>query len=281
MSAQIIDGKSIAKQIQKEVASKIIERLSKGLSSPGLAMIVIGNDKASQIYVKNKRLACKFVGIKSYDFDLEKNTKQSQLINLIEKLNHDKNIHGILVQLPLPKHIDQRIVIEKIDPRKDVDGFHPYTIGRLSQRMPLLRPCTPHGIMVLLERSGVNFSGKHAVIVGASNHVGRPLALEMLLAGATTTICHRFTKNLSQYVKKADILCVAVGKEKLVSGEMIKKGSVVVDVGINRSGDNSIVGDIDFDSVKQRASKITPVPGGVGPMTVAILMKNTLDAATI
>ena len=279
MTCQIIDGKTIAMQIKEEVASKIRERSSKGLAPPGLAMIVVGDDKASKIYVKNKRLACNLVGIKSFNFDLESNIEQSELIQLIEQLNNDDSIHGILVQLPLPDHIDQTIIIEKISPSKDVDGFHPYTVGRLSQRIPILRPCTPHGIMVLLKRSDVDFSGKHVVVVGASNHVGRPLALEMLLEGATITICHRFTKNLTKHVKEADILCVAVGKEKLISGDMIKEGAVVVDVGINRNSNNTIVGDVDFETVQKKASKITPVPGGVGPMTVAMLMKNTLDAA--
>ena len=278
MAATIIDGKDIAHQIQNEVAARIQARTSAGLRPPGLAVVLLGEDSASQIYVRNKRRACDTAGIISFDYDLPANTEQSVLLGLIDGLNERDEVDGILVQLPLPEHIDETRVIERVTPTKDVDGFHPYTVGRLAQRIPVLRPCTPHGIMVLLQRSGVDVVGQHAVIVGASNHVGRPLALEMLLAGATTTVCHRFTADLENHVRQADILCVAVGRPGLVPGHWIKPGAVVVDIGISRLDDGRLVGDIDFDAAKQRARLITPVPGGVGPMTVAMLLSNTLAA---
>ncbi|MEE9571239.1 MAG: bifunctional methylenetetrahydrofolate dehydrogenase/methenyltetrahydrofolate cyclohydrolase FolD [Gammaproteobacteria bacterium] len=281
MTATIIDGKAIAQQIQSEVAERIRARASESLRPPGLATVLIGDDGASRIYVRNKRRACDAVGITSFDYDLPLDTDQSAVLSLIDELNARDEVDGILVQLPLPEHIDETLVIERITPGKDVDGFHPYTVGRLTQRIPVLRPCTPYGIMVLLERSGVDVLGLHAVIVGSSNHVGRPLALEMLLAGATTTICHRFTKDLESHVRRADVLCVAVGKAGLIPGDWIKPGAVVVDIGITRLDDGRLVGDVDFDTAKERARLITPVPGGVGPMTVATLLSNTLAAAEL
>lgn len=281
MPATIIDGKAIAGEIQAEIAEAIRRRISGGLRAPGLATILVGRDSASQIYVRNKRRACDAVGIVSFDHDLSTETSQADLLALIDELNGTEEVDGILVQLPLPGHIDETAVIEQILPTKDVDGFHPYTVGRLSQRIPVLRPCTPQGIMVLLERSGVNLLGQNVVIVGASNHVGRPLALEMLLAGATTTVCHRFTTNLEAHVRCADVLCVAVGKAKLIPGAWIKRGATVVDIGISRLGDGRLSGDVDFEAARDRAGMITPVPGGVGPMTVATLLSNTVYAAEL
>jgi len=279
MPATIINGKAIALTIQSEVAQKIRQRTARGLRAPGLAVVAVGEDGASRIYVRNKRSACDAAGIRSFDYDLPADTEQNSLLELIDEFNANDEVDGILVQLPLPAHIDETLVIERIIPTKDVDGFHPYTVGRLAQRIPVLRPCTPHGIMTLLERSGVDVIGQHVVIVGASNHVGRPLALEMLLLGATTTVCHRFTRDLEFHVRAADVLCVAVGKPKLIPGDWIKPKAVVIDVGITRLTDGHLVGDVDFDAAKERASLITPVPGGVGPMTVATLLSNTLEAA--
>jgi methylenetetrahydrofolate dehydrogenase (NADP+)/methenyltetrahydrofolate cyclohydrolase len=278
MAATIINGKAIAQQIQSEIAVRIQARTATGLRPPGLAVVLVGDDGASRIYVRNKRRACDAAGIVSFDYDLPFDTEQSAVLGLIDALNDREEVDGILVQLPLPEHIDETQVIEQILPTKDVDGFHPYTVGRLTQRIPILRPCTPHGIMVLLERSGVDVLGQHVVIVGSSNHVGRPLALEMLLEGATTTVCHRFTKDLESHVRQADILCVAVGKAGLIPGDWIKPGAVVVDVGITRLESGRLVGDVDFEGAKDRARLITPVPGGVGPMTVAMLLSNTLAA---
>ncbi len=278
MAATIIDGKAIAQQIQAEIAARIETRTASGLRAPGLAVVLVGDDGASQIYVRNKRRACDAAGVRSFDYDLPSTTTEDAVLGLIDELNDNDEVDGILVQLPLPDHIDETKVIERISPTKDVDGFHPYTVGRLTQRIPVLRPCTPHGIMVLLERSGVDVVGLHAVIVGASNHVGRPLALEMLLAGATTTVCHRFTEDLEDYVRQADVLCVAVGKPGIIPGNWIKPGAVVVDIGITRLDDGTLSGDVDFAGASEVASMITPVPGGVGPMTVATLLSNTLAA---
>ena len=281
MTATVIDGKAIAQQIHREVAQRIRRRVSRGLRAPGLATILVGEDSASRIYVRNKRRACDAVGIASFHHDLGADTSEAALLALIDELNAAEEVDGILVQLPLPKHVDETVVIEQIDYTKDVDGFHPYTVGRLSQRIPVLRPCTPQGIMVLLERCGVTPLGLNVVIVGASNHVGRPLALEMLLAGATTTVCHRFTTNLEAHVRSADVLCVAVGKAKLIPGGWIKRGATVVDVGISRLADGRLSGDVDFETARERAGMITPVPGGVGPMTVATLLSNTVYAAEL
>lgn len=277
MGAEIISGSQVAAEIKQDIAKKIALRLQQGKRAPGLAVVLVGADPASQVYVKSKRKSCQDLGINSQAYDLPSDTSEDELLSLIDKLNDDNHIDGILVQLPLPKHIDSTKVIERIAPSKDVDGFHPYNVGRLCQRIPTLRACTPYGIIKLCESAKIDLKGKHAVIVGASNIVGRPMALEFLLAGATTTITHRFTENLRQYVEMADILVVAVGKPAFIPGDWIKPGAVVIDVGINRT-DNGLVGDVEFDVAKDRASYITPVPGGVGPMTVAMLMSNTLSA---
>jgi methylenetetrahydrofolate dehydrogenase (NADP+) / methenyltetrahydrofolate cyclohydrolase len=279
MPAKIIDGKKLALKIQGNLSTEVKALYAKHRITPSLAVILVGQDDASKIYVRNKRLACESIGIKSLAFDLPEETFQATLIELIMKLNQDDSVHGILVQLPLPKHIDETTIIETILPQKDVDGFHPYTIGRLSQRIPTLRPCTPLGVMSILKEHNVNLLGIKAVVVGASNHVGRPLALELLLAGATITICHKFTKNLEEHVAQADLLCVAVGKPNLIPGKWIKPGAIVIDVGISRMPDGSLQGDIEFEAAAKRASMITPVPGGIGPMTVAMLMYNTLEVA--
>jgi len=279
MTAQIIDGKAIAAQLRKEVRKGVEERLKQGKSAPGLAVVLVGSDPASEVYVRNKHKGCEDAGITSIAHNLDKDTSQDELLNLIDRLNTNPDVHGILVQMPLPEHIDPETVIERISPLKDVDGFHPYNIGRLAIRMPVLRSCTPYGVMTLLESTGQPIRGQHAVIVGASNHVGRPMMLELTLAGCTVTICHRFTKNLAEMVGLADILVVAVGKPGIVDGNWVKKGAVVIDVGINRTEDGKLVGDVGFESAKENAGWITPVPGGVGPMTVATLLLNTLEAA--
>ena len=277
MTAQIISGTQLASQIKSNVAQQISQYVAQGKRAPGLAVILVGADPASQVYVGSKRKSCAEIGIVSKSYDLPETTKEQALLELIETLNQDAEVNGILVQLPLPKHIDSTKVIEQISPEKDVDGFHPYNVGRLCQRIPTLRACTPYGVMKLLETTGISFYGKHAVIVGASNIVGRPMALELLLAGCTVTVTHRFTEDLASHIRQADILVVAVGKPKFIKGEWIKEGAVVVDVGINRL-EGKLVGDVEFEVAAQRASYITPVPGGVGPMTVAMLMQNTLSA---
>ncbi|OBX04931.1 methenyltetrahydrofolate cyclohydrolase [Gallibacterium genomosp. 3] len=277
MQAQTISGTALAKSIKAELNQKIQAIVQQGHRSPGLAVILVGENPASQIYVENKRKSCLEVGIQSKSFNLPDTISEQELLDLIDQLNQDDSIDGILVQLPLPKHISSVKVIERIDPAKDVDGFHPYNVGRLCQRIPTLRACTPYGIMKLLATTGIDLHGQHAVIVGASNIVGRPMAMELLLAGCTVTVTHRFTKNLAELVGQADILVVAVGKPHLVPGEWVKPGAIVIDVGINRV-DGKVVGDIVFETAQQRAAYITPVPGGVGPMTVAMLMENTLLA---
>jgi methylenetetrahydrofolate dehydrogenase (NADP+)/methenyltetrahydrofolate cyclohydrolase len=279
MAARIIDGKACAADMRREVREASDRLAAAGKRRPGLAVVLVGDDPASHIYVRNKRTACEECGFVSVSHDLPHSATQTELLSLIERLNADPAIDGILVQVPLPDHIDERAVIEAIDPAKDVDGFHPYNVGRLALRNPLMRPCTPYGVIRLLERTGIPAKGRHCVVVGASNLVGRPMALELLLAGATVTVCHRFTENLQSYVSQADILVVAVGKPGIVPGEWVKPGAVVVDVGINRLPDGKLVGDVDFIEATKRAAWITPVPGGVGPMTVAILMKNTLESA--
>ena len=277
MTAQIISGTQLASQIKSNVAQQISQYVAQGKRAPGLAVILVGADPASQVYVGSKRKSCAEIGITSKSYDLPETTTEQALLELIKELNQDNTVDGILVQLPLPKHIDSTKVIEQISPEKDVDGFHPYNVGRLCQRIPTLRACTPYGVMKLLETTGISFYGKHAVIVGASNIVGRPMALELLLAGCTVTVTHRFTEDLASHIRQADILVVAVGKPKFIKGEWIKEGAVVVDVGINRL-EGKLVGDVEFDIAAQHASYITPVPGGVGPMTVAMLMQNTLYA---
>ncbi len=279
MTAKIIDGKTIAAQVRQAVKDGVQLRLAKGLRAPGLAVILVGQDAASEVYVSSKRKGCADVGIVSKAFDVSADIPQADLLALIDTLNADQAVDGILVQLPLPRHIDSETVIERIRPDKDVDGFHPYNVGRLAIRLPVLRPCTPQGIMTLLQHTGQPLKGLEAVVVGASNIVGRPMSLELLLAGCTVTTCHRFTRELEQHIRRADVLVVAVGKPGLVRGEWIKPGAIVIDVGINRRDDGTLVGDIDFESASQRAGWITPVPGGVGPMTVATLLHNTLYAA--
>jgi methylenetetrahydrofolate dehydrogenase (NADP+)/methenyltetrahydrofolate cyclohydrolase len=279
MTAQLIDGKALAASLREAISKEITARKQAGHRAPGLAVILVGEDHASDIYVRNKRQACESVGIKSLYHQLPATISEDDLIKLIEELNHDDTVDGILLQLPLPKHINSDRALDCIDPKKDVDGFHAYNLGRLAQRRPLLRSCTPLGIMTLLESIGTQFKNKHAVIVGASNIVGRPMALELLLAGCTITVCHRFTADLEYFVKQADIFVSAVGKPNIIKGAWIKPGATVIDVGINRLEDGSITGDVEFESARKNAAWITPVPGGVGPMTVATLLKNTLDAA--
>ena len=277
MTAKIIDGKALAQQIRNEIAKKVASRTEQGLSVPGLAVIQVGSDPASKIYVKNKQKACDDVGFASFAYDYPSSTTEV-LLALIDELNQRADVHGILVQLPLPDNIDKTKVLERIDPRKDVDGFHPYNIGHLLQRDPILRPCTPYGVVKMLESTGINLSGLNATVVGASSIVGRPMALELLLLGCTTTITHSRTVDLEKHVRNADIVVAGVGIPNYVKGEWIKPGAIVIDVGINRLPDGKLVGDVEFDVASQYAGWITPVPGGVGPMTVAMLMSNTLEA---
>ncbi|MBS0590204.1 MAG: bifunctional methylenetetrahydrofolate dehydrogenase/methenyltetrahydrofolate cyclohydrolase FolD [Proteobacteria bacterium] len=279
MSAKILDGKRIADQMLDDLRAQVSRRSAQGLVVPGIAVVLVGEDAASSVYVRNKRRACKHAGFHSRDFDWPASTTQAELLRLIDELNADPRIHGILVQLPLPAHIDANAIVNRIDPRKDVDGFHPENIGRLTLRQRGLRPCTSKGVMTLLANTDRPVRGQNAVVVGVSNHVGRPLALELLLAGCTTTTCHKFTRDLPAVVASADIVAVAVGRPGLVKGAWIKPGAVVIDVGINRLADGRLVGDVEFDVAVERASWITPVPGGVGPMTVATLMQNTLESA--
>ena len=281
MAAQLIDGKTISEALLNRVKAGVDARLAEGRRAPALAVVLVGNNPASEIYVRNKKRSCEKVGIRSVAFDLPASTTQAELLAIVDQVNADPEIDGILVQLPLPAHIDAEAVIERIDPKKDVDGFHPYNIGRLALKMPLLRPCTPRGVMTMLEMSGIDPKGKHAVIIGASNIVGRPMALELLLARATVTVCHSATADLAAEVRRADIVVAAVGKPGFVPGDWIKEGAVVVDVGINRLPDGKVVGDVDFAAASERASWITPVPGGVGLMTVATLLQNTLDSANL
>lgn len=279
MSAKILDGKRIADRLLDDLRNEVGERRAHGLSVPGIAVVLVGGDPASSVYVRNKRRACAHAGFHSRDFDLPDTTTQADLVALIDRLNADPQIHGILVQLPLPGIPDATRLIHRIDPRKDVDGFHPENIGRLALRQRGLRPCTSKGVMTLLANTDRPVRGRDAVVVGVSNHVGRPLALELLLAGCTTTTCHKFTRDLPAVIAAADIVAVAVGRPGLVKGEWIKPGAIVIDVGINRLEDGRLVGDVEFTAAAKRASWITPVPGGVGPMTVATLMQNTLEAA--
>ncbi|SFS13406.1 methylenetetrahydrofolate dehydrogenase (NADP+) / methenyltetrahydrofolate cyclohydrolase [Dyella sp. OK004] len=279
MSARIIDGKRIAKELLDRIGRRVAERKAQGLSEPGLAVVLVGSDPASAVYVRKKHEACQQVGFRSFGYDLPATTGQEELFALIDRLNADPEIHGILVQSPLPEHIDEDALVDRIDPAKDVDGFQAVNIGRLALRRFGLRPCTPRGVMTLLGHTDRPVRGQHAVVVGVSNHVGRPLLLELLIAGCTTTCCHRFTRDLESHIRQADIVIVAVGKPGLIKGEWIKPGAVVIDVGINRLDDGRLVGDVEFEPAAKRASWITPVPGGVGPMTVATLLENTLEAA--
>ena len=280
MKAQILDGKKIAATVKERIQAEVAERIKLGKKRPVLAVILIGSDPASQTYVNAKYKACELVGIQSESYNFPVTITELELSRLIDTLNHEQNVNGILVQLPLPEHIDKTKILEKIDPKKDVDGFHPYNLGRLCQRRPALRPCTPKGVMQLLAATGVNLLGKDAVIVGASEIVGRPMALELLMAGCTVSVTHRFTGNLAAKVAQADIVIVAVGKPNLVQGKWIKQGAIVIDVGITRMEDGSLCGDVEFSAAKERSAWITPVPGGVGPMTVACLLENTLEATT-
>ncbi|HFC8838856.1 TPA: bifunctional methylenetetrahydrofolate dehydrogenase/methenyltetrahydrofolate cyclohydrolase FolD [Neisseria subflava] len=281
MAAQLIDGKKISQQRIEAVAQAVKARQEKGLHTPCLAVVLVGDDPASAVYVRNKKLACQKSGIESRSYELPSETTQDDLLKLVDELNGDSAVDGILVQLPLPAHIDSQAVLERIEPHKDVDGFHPYNVGRLVVKMPLMRPCTPKGVMTLLEAYGIDPKGKKAVVVGASNIVGRPQALELLLSRATVTICHSATQNLADEVAAADILVVGVGIPNFVKGEWVKPGAVVIDVGINRLDNGSLCGDVEFDAAKERASMITPVPGGVGPMTIATLLENTVHAASL
>ena len=278
MTAHLIDGKLIAKQVRRDVALYVDSLKQAGKREPGLAVVLVGSDPASQVYVSNKRKACDEVGFNSRSYDLPADTSQQQLLDLVDELNEDPAIDGILVQLPLPAGLDAEQILERIHPHKDVDGFHPYNIGRLAQRIPALRPCTPKGIMTMIEATKRPVKGLDAVIVGASNIVGRPMSLELLLAGCTVTPCHKFTQDLKSHVSRADLVVVAVGKPAFIPGDWIKPGAIVIDVGINRTAAGSLVGDVEFDKAVERAGWITPVPGGVGPMTVASLIENTLEA---
>lgn len=279
MIARILDGKKIAQRLRAEIKQRVDRRLAAGQRPPGLAVLKVGNEAASEVYVRNKREACAAAGFLSFDYDLPRAISQDDILLRIDQLNDHPEVDGILVQLPLPPHIDQTTIIERISPSKDVDGFHPYNIGRLAQRIPRLRPCTPYGVMRLLQTTGEALEGKEAVVIGASNIVGRPMSLELLLAGCTVTICHSQTRNLAAHIARAEVLVVAVGKPGMVKGDWIKPGAIVIDVGINRLANGKLAGDVEFESAKQRAAWITPVPGGVGPMTVATLLLNTLEAA--
>lgn len=281
MSAQLINGKEIAQQRLEALKEKTSERRALSLRAPCLAVILVGEDPASAVYVRNKKTACEKVGFRSLSYELPHDTTQESLLELVDDLNADAEVDGILVQLPLPPQINSQAVLERILPHKDVDGFHPYNVGRLVVKMPLMRPCTPKGVMTLLEAYGIDPKGKKAVVVGASNIVGRPQALELLLARATVTVCHSATQNLAEEVGAADIVVVGVGIPNFIKGAWIKPGAVVIDVGINRLENGKLCGDVEFDAAKQRAALITPVPGGVGPMTIATLLENTLQAAEL
>jgi methylenetetrahydrofolate dehydrogenase (NADP+)/methenyltetrahydrofolate cyclohydrolase len=279
VGAQILDGKAIGTKLKSDVRRATDALAARGQRRPGLAVVLVGQDPASEIYVRNKRRSCEEAGVVSVAHDLPAATPEAELVALIDRLNADPAIDGILVQSPLPKHINPHSVIERIDPTKDVDGFHPYNVGRLALRNPLLRSCTPYGIMIMLATTGIALRGKDAVIVGQSNIVGRPMALELLMAGATITVCHSATRDLEGEVRRAEVLVVATGKPNMIPGHWVREGAVVVDVGINRLADGKIVGDVEYEPARERAAWITPVPGGVGPMTIAALMKNTLESA--
>ncbi|HKX58361.1 MAG TPA: bifunctional methylenetetrahydrofolate dehydrogenase/methenyltetrahydrofolate cyclohydrolase FolD [Steroidobacteraceae bacterium] len=279
MTARIIDGKRIAEEFRREVRKGTDALERRGRRRPGLAVVMVGDNAASAVYVRNKRRACEETGITSVAHDLPASTTEVELLGLIDRLNADPAIDGILVQLPLPAHIGSTAVLERIDPSKDVDGFHPYNVGRLAQGTPVLRPCTPYGMILMLEREGLEARGKNAVIVGRSNIVGRPMALELLMKAATVTVCHSQTRDLERQIGEAEILVAAIGKPRFVPGQWIRPGAIVLDVGINRLPDGKLVGDVDYDEAANRAGWITPVPGGVGPMTIAALMKNTLESA--
>jgi methylenetetrahydrofolate dehydrogenase (NADP+)/methenyltetrahydrofolate cyclohydrolase len=279
MTARIIDGKARAERVTAEIKVAVAARVAAGKSPPGLAVVLVGENAASQVYVRNKRRTTDTVGMSSFSYDLPETVSQRELLALIARLNTDVSVHGILVQLPLPKHIDADAVTESIEPAKDVDGLHPYNMGRLVLKRPALRPCTPQGCMTLIRDTGEDLVGKHAVIIGQSNIVGRPMALELLMARCTVTICHSATRDLPGIVAGADILVAAMGRLAFVQGAWIKPGAIVIDVGTNRTPEGKLRGDVDFESTSERAGWITPVPGGVGPMTIAMLLANTLLAA--
>ncbi len=281
MSARILDGKALAATVTDEVRAAVAERVARGRPAPGLAVVLVGENAASQVYVRNKRRTTEGVGMLSFAHDFPADVPEAELLALIDRLNADPTVSGILVQLPLPAHIDPERVTERIDPRKDVDGFHPYNVGRLVLKRPTLRPCTPYGCMKLLEATGETLAGKHAVVIGQSNIVGRPMALELLMARCTVTVCHSATRDLPGIVRQGDVVVAGVGKAKFVPDDWVKQGAIVIDVGINRMPDGKLCGDVDFDGAKERASWITPVPGGVGPMTIAMLLSNTLRAAEL
>jgi methylenetetrahydrofolate dehydrogenase (NADP+) / methenyltetrahydrofolate cyclohydrolase len=281
MRAEKIDGKAIARQIRDEVAEEVAELVARGVT-PGLATVLVGDDPASHVYVRSKRKACAEAGIKAWDHDLPASTPQAELLELLDSLNADDTVHGILVQLPLPEHIDEQVVLDRVDPSKDADGFHPYNLGRLLSGDLVVAPATPAGIQELLVRSNVETSGAEVVVVGRSNIVGKPLAALMVQKGpganATVTVCHTGTRDLTEHTRRADILVAAIGRAKAITGPMIKPGATVIDVGINRT-DEGLVGDVDYEAAADIASAITPVPGGVGPMTIAMLLKNTVSLA--
>ena len=279
MSAKILDGKAIAAQLRESIKQEVDKQVAAGNDRPGLAVIMVGEDPASQVYVRNKKIACEKAGFKDVSQVLPAHTSQETLLALIDALNADDSVHGIIVQLPVPKHINAEAIIERIDPSKDVDGFHPYNVGRLATRMMKLAPCTPHGVMTMLAKTGISLRGLNAVVVGASNIVGVPMMLELLNERATVTICHSATKNLPKVISEADLVVVGVGIPNMVKGDWIKEGAIVIDVGINRMDNGKLCGDVDYEAAKARASWITPVPGGVGPMTIATLLENTLKVA--
>jgi len=278
MSARVLNGKELATKIKGELKQTVEEIKKKGIY-PGLAVVIVGNDPASRVYVNSKKKACEEIGIESFEYALDESISEEELVELIKKLNNDDRVNGILVQLPLPKHINEEKIILAIDSSKDVDGFHPENVGRLMTGNPQFLPCTPAGVMELIKESGVEIAGKECVIVGRSNIVGKPQSMLLLAEHGTVTICHSKTKNLEEVVKRADILVVAVGKPEMIKGSSVKPGAVVIDVGINRLEDKKLVGDVEYESCSKVASAITPVPGGVGPMTIAMLMKNTVKAA--
>jgi len=278
MVAKIIDGKALAAKLKGEMTVEVASLTQKYGRAPGLAVVIVGDDPASHVYVKNKKIACEQVGITSFSYELPADTTQQHLLGLVAELNADPKVDGILVQFPVPEHISEERILNAIAVDKDVDGFHPYNIGCLAARQPELRSCTPYGCLKLIESTGIKLHGKEAVVIGASNNVGRPMALELLLAGATVTVAHRFTNNLQSHIERADIVVAAAGKQGLIQGEWIKEGAIIIDVGIHRLADGSLTGDVDFETASQRAGWITPVPGGVGPMTIAMLLENTVTA---
>ena len=279
MSAQILDGKAIAAELRESIRLEVDKQVAAGKQRPGLAVIMVGEDPASQVYVRNKKIACEKAGFKDVSQVLPADTTEAQVLALIDELNADDTVHGIIVQLPVPKHINPEAIIERIHPCKDVDGFHPYNVGRLATRNMQLAPCTPHGVMTMLAKTGIPLRVLNAVVVGASNIVGVPMMLELLNERATVTICHSATKDLPKIVSEADLVVVGVGIPNMVKGDWIKDGAIVIDVGINRMEDGSLCGDIEYNVAKDRASRITPVPGGVGPMTIATLLENTMKVA--